>query len=173
MLDPATFVTHGDQLPIETFDWGTLQWICNGSLLPGHVATVGIATAARQEQPAHYHPNCEKFYVINGHGSISSLTNGSPSSPAQLCIPIGMKHQPSTRTLPGHFHRLPRPIGKRFFWTRPNRGTAEFCRFRDIFFLLLLATRQTDRFRFFIRISLILWKSFPSSSFMLAFTALH
>ena len=37
-----TLTTHIDQLQVQSFDWGTLQWLCNGTLLPGATQTVGI-----------------------------------------------------------------------------------------------------------------------------------
>jgi len=36
-------VTDAAQLPIEQNDWGTLQWVCNGKLMPGAEQTVGLA----------------------------------------------------------------------------------------------------------------------------------
>jgi mannose-6-phosphate isomerase-like protein (cupin superfamily) len=63
-------VTDAAQLPVERNDWGTLQWVCNGKLLPGAEQTVGLATILPGKQnPVHYHPNCEEvLYVISGQG---------------------------------------------------------------------------------------------------------
>ena len=63
-------VTDAGQLPVEQNDWGTLQWLCNGKLLPGAEQTVGLATILPgKRNPVHYHPNCEEvLYVISGQG---------------------------------------------------------------------------------------------------------
>ncbi len=63
-------VTDAAQLPVEQNDWGTLQWMCNGKLMPGAEQTVGLATILPGKQnPVHYHPNCEEvLYVISGQG---------------------------------------------------------------------------------------------------------
>ena len=76
-LHPATIpaewsgkVTDAAQLPVEKSDWGTLQWVCNGKLMPGAEQTVGLAMILPQKHnPVHYHPNCEEvLYVISGEG---------------------------------------------------------------------------------------------------------
>lgn len=63
-------VTDATSLPIETNAWGTLQWICNGKLMPGSEQTVGLATILPgKHNPMHFHPNCEEVqYVISGQG---------------------------------------------------------------------------------------------------------
>jgi len=63
-------VTDAAQLPVERNEWGTLQWLCNGKLMPGAEQTVGLATILPGKQnPMHYHPNCEEvLYVIAGEG---------------------------------------------------------------------------------------------------------
>lgn len=66
-------VTDAAQLPVEQSDWGILQWVCNGKLLPGAEQTVGLATILPgKRNPVHYHPNCEEvLYVISGEGTQS------------------------------------------------------------------------------------------------------
>ena len=63
-------VTDAAQLPVEHSAWGTLQWVCNGKLMPGSEQTVGLATILPgKHNPVHYHPNCEEvLYVISGQG---------------------------------------------------------------------------------------------------------
>jgi len=63
-------VTDAGELPVETSDWGTLQWVCNDKLMPGSEQTVGLATILPgKRNPLHFHPNCEEvLYVISGHG---------------------------------------------------------------------------------------------------------
>ena len=43
MLDIGTLLTHTEDLDVETFDWGTLQWLANGRLLPGAAQTLGLS----------------------------------------------------------------------------------------------------------------------------------
>ena len=70
MFDPAQFLTHRDRLPPESFDWGTLQWLASGKLLPGATQTLGLCHLwPGKKNPAHYHPNCEELlYVLSGQG---------------------------------------------------------------------------------------------------------
>ena len=63
-------VTDAARSPIEQNEWGTLQWVCNGKLMPGAEQTIGLATIlAGKQNPVHYHPNCEEvLYVLSGQG---------------------------------------------------------------------------------------------------------
>ncbi len=63
-------VTNSANLPVEQNAWGTLQWVCNGKLMPGAEQTLGLATILPGKQnPVHFHPNCEEvLYVISGQG---------------------------------------------------------------------------------------------------------
>ena len=90
------FCTNADQLPIQLFDWGTLQWLCNGEIFPGTTQTVGICHLhPGAGNPLHYHPNCEEIlYVQQGHGKhLLDLewVNVQPGSVVR--IPVGMKHK--------------------------------------------------------------------------------
>ena len=87
---------HADQLPVQSFDWGSLQWLCNGELSPGATQTVGICHLFTGKcNPPHYHPNCEEIlYVQQGTGK--HLLDGQwiPVRPCSVVrIPIGMTHQ--------------------------------------------------------------------------------
>jgi mannose-6-phosphate isomerase-like protein (cupin superfamily) len=66
-------VTDAAQLPVEKSAWGTLQWVCNGKLMPGAEQTVGLATILPgKSNPVHFHPNCEEvLYVLSGQGTHS------------------------------------------------------------------------------------------------------
>ena len=88
--------THAEQLPIQTFDWGTLQWLCNGTVLPGTMQTVGVCHLfAGKSNPLHYHPNCEEIlYVQQGTGKHLLDDAWIPVRPGSVVrIPVGMKHQ--------------------------------------------------------------------------------
>ena len=90
------FVTHADQLPVQSFDWGTLQWLCNGELLPGTTQTLGICHLhPGKSNPPHYHPNCEEIlYVQQGTGKHLLDDQWAPVRPGSVVrIPLGMKHQ--------------------------------------------------------------------------------
>lgn len=92
---PALF-THADSLPTQSFDWGTLQWLCNGTVLPGTTQTLGVCHLfAGRSNPAHYHPNCEEIlYVQSGHGKHLLDEDWISVRPGSIVrIPIGMKHQ--------------------------------------------------------------------------------
>jgi len=88
--------THADHLAIQTFDWGTLQWLANSVLFPGAAQTVGICHLfAGKENPPHYHPNCEEIlYVQQGTGRHLLGDDWVDVRPGSVVrIPIGMKHQ--------------------------------------------------------------------------------
>lgn len=89
-------VAHADHLPIQTFDWGTLQWLCNGDVLPGTTQTVGRCLLhPGQRNPLHYHPNCEEIlYVLQGRGKHLLDDEWVAVQPGSVVrIPIGMRHQ--------------------------------------------------------------------------------
>lgn len=67
------FLSHTADLPVESFDWGELRWLCNDKLSPGAAQTLGICTIwPKRGNPPHYHPNCEELlYVLKGHGQHS------------------------------------------------------------------------------------------------------
>jgi mannose-6-phosphate isomerase-like protein (cupin superfamily) len=95
MTAPVSFVTNSAALPVETFDWGTLQWLCNDRLLPGSVQTLGLCQIhPGAANPRHYHPNCDEvLYMISGRGRHSfgdesmELTAGMT-----IRIPSGVVH---------------------------------------------------------------------------------
>ena len=37
-------ITDTAQLPVGKNGWGTIQWVCNGKLMPGADQTMGLAT---------------------------------------------------------------------------------------------------------------------------------
>lgn len=91
-----TLSIHAEQVPIQAFDWGTLQWLCNGALLPGTAQTVGICHLyPGKKNPRHYHPNCEEIlYVQQGFGKHLLEEEWIPVQPGSVVrIPLGMKHE--------------------------------------------------------------------------------
>jgi quercetin dioxygenase-like cupin family protein len=96
MFDAAAILTRADQLPAESFEWGSIKWLGNGRLLPGAAQTLGICyLLPGKGNPAHYHPNCEELlYVLAGTGKHRlndqwfDLAGGST-----LRIPAGVHHQ--------------------------------------------------------------------------------
>ena len=105
MPDPAALLTHADRMPIQSFDWGTLQWLASGEILPGAAQTVGICHLhPKRCNPLHYHPNCEEIlYVQHGRGKHLLDAQWVSVQPGSVVrIPLGMKHQlvnESTETL--------------------------------------------------------------------------
>ena len=88
-------VTDAAQLPVEQNDWGTLQWLCNGKLMPGAEQTVGLASILPGKQnPVHYHPNCEEvLHVISGEGLQSYDDRTVPLKAGMtIRIPAHVKH---------------------------------------------------------------------------------
>jgi oxalate decarboxylase/phosphoglucose isomerase-like protein (cupin superfamily) len=86
--------THTADLPIQSFDWGTLQWLANAAL--GAEQTVGVCHLfAGKSNPLHYHPNCEEIlYVQHGTGKHLLDQEWVPVRPGSVVrIPIGMKHK--------------------------------------------------------------------------------
>jgi mannose-6-phosphate isomerase-like protein (cupin superfamily) len=88
-------ITDAAQLPVEKNAWGTLQWLCNGKLLPGSEQTLGLATILPGKQnPVHYHPNCEEvLYVLSGEG-VQSYDDRTVRLKAGMTIriPANVKH---------------------------------------------------------------------------------
>jgi quercetin dioxygenase-like cupin family protein len=91
-----TLSIHTEHLPIQSFDWGTLQWLCNGVLFPDATQTLGICHLhPGKKNPRHYHPNCEEIlYVQQGVGKHQLDEQWIPVQPGSVVrIPIGMTHQ--------------------------------------------------------------------------------
>ncbi len=86
--------THTADLPMQSFDWGTLQWLANGGL--GAAQTVGVCQLfAGKANPLHYHPNCEEIlYVQQGMGKHLLDQEWIPVRAGSVVrIPVGMKHK--------------------------------------------------------------------------------
>jgi quercetin dioxygenase-like cupin family protein len=64
------FVVNSEEVPVEQFEWGTLQWLCNARLSPGAEQTLGICRLLPgRRNPLHYHPNCEEvLHMLAGQG---------------------------------------------------------------------------------------------------------
>jgi quercetin dioxygenase-like cupin family protein len=68
MSEKQISLADAQTAPVEIFDWGTLQWLCNQRLDPNAAQTFGVSTILPgQHNPLHYHPNCEELlYVVSG-----------------------------------------------------------------------------------------------------------
>lgn len=88
-------ITKRSDLPVETFDWGTLTWLSNDALSPGAPQTLGICRIEPgRRNPLHYHPNCEEvLYVLSGSG-LHSYNDDSVRLSAGMTIrvPVGVRH---------------------------------------------------------------------------------
>lgn len=95
MVDLASFLIDTNLIAEDSFEWGTLKWLCNDSLSPGSLQTVGWCKILPGcSNPLHYHPNCEEtLWVMQGQGKHSfdgqelELKQGT-----LLRIPIGVQH---------------------------------------------------------------------------------
>ena len=95
MTDAQATVIDSNQLPDETFEWGTLKWLCNANLSPGAAQTLGLCHIwPGQRNPRHFHPNCEEvLFMLAGMGQHSfddelvKLHRGSV-----IRIPAGVRH---------------------------------------------------------------------------------
>lgn len=89
------YVAHSENLEIETFDWGTLRWLCNDKLSRGAEQTLGICHIRPGcKNPVHYHPNCEEvLYMLAGTG-LHSLDGDAVSLKvgSTIRIPAGVRH---------------------------------------------------------------------------------
>ncbi len=95
MTDLKEMTTDIAKLSTESFEWGTLTWLCNAKLLPGAAQTVGLChILPGRGNPVHYHPNCEEvLYMLAGTGR-HSLDGETVEMRAGMTIriPIGVKH---------------------------------------------------------------------------------
>lgn len=119
-------ITDPAQLPIEQNDWGTLQWLCNGKLMPGAEQTLGLATLLPGKQnPVHYHPNCEEvLYVISGQG-LQSYDGRTVELRAGMTIriPAKVKHNlVNTGTEPLRTLVSFSSGDRQTVWIKPQRG---------------------------------------------------
>lgn len=88
-------VTRTEDLPVETFDWGTLTWLCNDRLSLGAQQTLGVCTIFPGcRNPVHYHPNCEELlYMLSGTGEHSYDDERIQLSTGMTVrIPAGVRH---------------------------------------------------------------------------------
>jgi phosphonatase-like hydrolase len=91
----SAYVASDAELAEETFEWGTLKWLCNERLSPGAAQTIGICHIhPGRRNPVHYHPNCEEvLYLLAGEGEhrlddrLVKITAG-----ATIRIPAGVRH---------------------------------------------------------------------------------
>lgn len=95
MVDLKGLTTDTASLPIKSFEWGTLTWLCNAKLSPGAEQTVGLCEIhPGRGNPVHFHPNCEEvLYLLAGSGQHSfdgefiELRAGTT-----IRIPRGVRH---------------------------------------------------------------------------------
>ena len=92
---PEKLVVGSTATADEHFDWGTLKWLSNASLVPGAEQTLGICQIdPGRRNPVHYHPNCEEvLYMLSGTGMHSLDGKLVPISTGDtIRIPTGVKH---------------------------------------------------------------------------------
>jgi len=64
----ATAGVREAEQAVLPFDWGAIKWLCSRELDPEALQTFGLVYInAGQQNPPHYHPNCEELiYVLGG-----------------------------------------------------------------------------------------------------------
>lgn len=91
----VNMLTVRDQLPVDTFPWGTLRWLANDKLSPGSTQTLGLCRIdIGQRNPVHYHPNCEELlYMLSGVG-LHSFDSESIELRAGMTVrvPMNVRH---------------------------------------------------------------------------------
>lgn len=95
MTDLKQCVTASDDMPEQTFDWGTISIFSDDKLSPGAAQTLGICCIfPGKANPLHYHPNCEEvLHMIAGEGRHSFDDDTVDLQPGStIRIPIGVKH---------------------------------------------------------------------------------
>lgn len=89
-------VVRGSEAPLDTFSWGSIQWLDNAGLTGSETLTLGaVEILAGQANPEHYHPNCDEvLYVVSGE---LNHTLGDEVHHLQagdiIHIPRGVRHQ--------------------------------------------------------------------------------
>ena len=95
MFDLKQLTTDLVDLPTETFEWGTLTWLCNSKLSLGAKQAVGVCHIhPGRGNPVHYHPNCEEvLHMLAGTGR-HSFDDQSIELRAGMTIriPSGVRH---------------------------------------------------------------------------------
>jgi len=94
-MSSNTTIVRREEAPVQSFDWGVLQWLVAGKTVAGCEQTFGISTIGPgRRNPLHYHPNCEEIlYVVSGtcehryDGEATTLAAGDT-----IVIPAGVKH---------------------------------------------------------------------------------
>ncbi|MCX7407725.1 MAG: cupin domain-containing protein [Planctomycetales bacterium] len=95
MFDVTQFMTDRTDLPVATFEWGAIQWLCNEELSPGAKQTLGIThILPGRTNPRHFHPNCEEvLYLLSGCGRHSFGDDFIELQPGMtIRIPAGVTH---------------------------------------------------------------------------------
>ena len=61
-------LTSLSDMEAQTFPWGAIKWLMNGAIDAGSEQTFGMVYInPGDENPRHYHPNCEEIlYVLSG-----------------------------------------------------------------------------------------------------------
>jgi quercetin dioxygenase-like cupin family protein len=89
-----TLVQETEQ-PALAFDWGAIKWLCNQEIDAKAEQTFGLVFInPRQQNPPHYHPNCEELiYILSGQCDHRLDDEVIPMGPGSLLrIPANAVH---------------------------------------------------------------------------------
>ncbi len=90
-----TRVTRVDDTDANAFNWGSIQWLCNGERLSDAEQTFGfVQILAGKNNPPHIHPNSDEvLYLIEGeldHSLGDEVFHLTPGM--SIHIPRGIAH---------------------------------------------------------------------------------
>ena len=88
-------VTRAGETPADDFPWGAIRWLHSNTINETAEQTFGLVYInAGEENPPHYHPNCEEIlYVLSGtctHAYGDESYELGPGDP--IIVPQGILH---------------------------------------------------------------------------------
>ena len=90
-----TPVSRLGELQADAFPWGGIKWLTNAAMQPGAEQTFGLVhIAPGQQNPPHYHPNCEEIlHVLSGECEHTYDNERYHLNPGDtIRVPSGVKH---------------------------------------------------------------------------------
>jgi quercetin dioxygenase-like cupin family protein len=89
-------VVRGAETPVDSFPWGTIQWLDGQALTGTETLTFGaVVIQPGQHNPEHHHPNCDEvLFVLEGELRHTVGDESHLLGPGDLIhIPQGVRHQ--------------------------------------------------------------------------------
>ena len=92
---PSTPIVHPDGVDALDFPWGAIKWLMNRETDAEAEQTFGLVYIhPGQQNPVHYHPNCEEIlYVLSGTCEHTLGDESYPMGPGDtIRVPEGVIH---------------------------------------------------------------------------------